>query len=366
MGMASSGEFPTRGKRFLIVRLGAIGDVLRVLPAARRLRKAIPDATIGWAVEQWAYPVVAGNPNVDRFHVLDRRELGAGPYRALKEIRRFIGELRSERYEIVLDFHGRFKSGVVSRLSGAAWRIGFARGDESEANYLFNNIHVELEDRWENRVYRFLHLLGPLGIDVGYDPDDHGLYIGGELRRAADNWYRTIGAPALAVFPGTSRERSGQRWPQEKWVELLSRLAHDGISSVVFWGPQEQELAAEISAQTGSSCSLAPPTTLPEMMSMIGCFDVFIGSDTAAMHMAWLQGIPTAVFTGPKPPRTVRPLEPVVSRALCASRFEVAGLPASKQPSELVTEVAVLEAVEAVEYLLDKGGRRAQKAAETK
>lgn len=353
--MARTGEFPIRGKRFLIIRLGAIGDVLRVLPAVRRLRRVIPDATIGWAVEQWVYPVVAGNPNLDRFHVLDRRELGASPSRALRESRRFVTELRSQRYQVVLDFHGRLKSGVVSRLSGAGHRIGYARGDETEANYLFNNIHVALEDRWENRVCRFLRLLGPLGVEVDYDPNDLGLYIDAEVRRGADAWYRAAGKPALAVFPGTSRVRSGQRWPGEKWVDLLSRLGRRGVSSVVFWGPEEQELAAEICAEAGSACTLAPPTTLPEMMGMIGCFEAFIGSDTAAMHMAWLQGIPTAVFTGPKPQRTVAPLAPNVSRALCASHFEIPGLPPSKQPGELVTEVAVGEAFEAVEYLLAKG-----------
>ena len=66
---------PIQGDRFLVLRLGAIGDVLRVLPAVRRLRRSVSDAHIGWAIESRAYPVVAGNPIVNRFHVVDRRKL---------------------------------------------------------------------------------------------------------------------------------------------------------------------------------------------------------------------------------------------------------------------------------------------------
>ncbi len=61
--------------RILVVRLGAIGDVLRVLPAVRRLRVRRPDVSIAWAVEDWVYPLLADNPNIDRFHVLQRNAL---------------------------------------------------------------------------------------------------------------------------------------------------------------------------------------------------------------------------------------------------------------------------------------------------
>ena len=77
-------------RNVLVVRLGAIGDVLRVLPAVRRLRSFRPDLHIGWAVEDWVYPIVAGNPAVDRFHVLRRSRLSAGPRNALGEIRRYL------------------------------------------------------------------------------------------------------------------------------------------------------------------------------------------------------------------------------------------------------------------------------------
>jgi heptosyltransferase-1 len=349
---------PIHGKRFLVLRLGAIGDVLRVLPAVRRLRRSIDDVHIGWAVENGAYPVLAGNPNVDVFHVINRRALSGGPREALREIRRVVREIRSADYDVVLDFHGRLKSGLLSRLTGVPQRVGFARADATEGNHFFNNIHVRLADTWENRVLRFLHLLGPLGIDTNYDPNDLGLYIDPEVRRGAAAWYAAVGEPQVAAYPGTSAPRIRERWPEKKWIELLRRLGRERIRSVVFWGPAEAQWTAEIADAGGPHCILAPPTTLPEMMAMIGRFQAYIGSDTAAMHMAWMQGVPTGVFCGPKPPRTAAPLAPVPSYVLRAEEYVKRGQPPRRQTTELVTAVPVGEALEAIEQLLSANRMR--------
>jgi ADP-heptose:LPS heptosyltransferase len=343
------------GERYLVVRLGAIGDCLRALPAVRRLRRSRPQATIGWAVEDWVYPVLAGNPNVDRFHVLRRSRLWSGARPAVSEIRRFLGEVRGEAYDVVLDFHGRLKSGLVSRLSGAGRRIGYSRHHASEGNYLFNNQYVDLDDPWENRVLRFLRLLAPLGLNTNYDPSDLGLYIHPDVRIAAQRWYDAQQRPQLAVYPGSSRRRTHERWPARKWVELLRRTGRENIGSVVFWGPAEHAVAEAIATKAGPRTVLAPPTTLPEMMAMIGCFRAFAGSETGAMHMAWMQGVPTAVFVGGRPPRNSTPLAPVPSYVLRAQEYVDYTVGYNRQPDEVVSAVPVGEAMEAIEQLLAAG-----------
>lgn len=338
-----------------MLRLGAIGDALRVLPAVRSLRLACPEAVIGWAVENWVYPVIEGNPNVDRFHVLDRRELRGGVRRALTESRRFIGEIRAERYDTVLDFHGRLKSGLVSRLSGAARRIGYAEGDCTEGNQFFNNVHVRLDDPHENRVLRFLHLLVPLEIEATFQAQDTGLHVDPRQREIARAWYRQCGCPPLAAFPGTSRHQASyHRWPPEKWVELLRRTSAEEVACVIFWGPDDAEAARWIVERVPERCLLAPATTLPEMMAMVGCFGAFVGSNTAAMHMAWLQGVPTAVFTGPALPRTDAPLAPVPFRVLRADEHVQTGV-SKRHQAEVVSAVAVDDVLDAVRFLLGSG-----------
>ncbi|MCB1053315.1 MAG: glycosyltransferase family 9 protein, partial [Acidobacteria bacterium] len=296
----------------LIMRLGAIGDCLRVLPALAALRRAFPNAKIGWAVEHWVLPVLADHPMVDRFHVLNRKQLRAGSRPALKEMNRHIAEIRAEQYQVLLDFHGRAKSGWIGWRSGIPLRIGYAKGQSTEKNHWFTNHQVRLEDPLENRVSRFLHLLEPLGVQASFDPKNSGIFIPEPWRNAARAWYGEVGKPALAAYPGCSKHQAAyHRWPVEKWVELLRRLDGDGTQTVLFWGPDEADYVRTIHQQAGVGL-LAPNTKLVEMMAMLGQFRAFIGTNSAAMHMAWLQGVPSAFFSGPALPKTDGPLNPVL------------------------------------------------------
>lgn len=338
--------------RILVVRLGAIGDALRVLPAVRRLRIERPQAVIGWAVESWVAPLLEANPNVDRFHVLDRGSLRKGGVAVLVEMSRFAKEVRAFGYDTVLDFHGRLKSGVVALCSGAERRIGYAPGCATEGNHLFSNVHVQLADPLENRVSRFLHLLGPLGIEAGFDPAETGIHVRSEVTRDAVDWYRKLGQPPLAVYPGTSGNQAAyHRWPVERWAALLGRLAADGVRHVVFWGPDDAEYAREVAARAGVDGVVAPATTLPQMMAMLSCFSAFVGTNSAAMHMAWLQGVPTAMFSGPALRRTDAPLGPVPSRVFRADGAFRSGVSKRHQP-DVVRAVPVEEVYAAVRELL--------------
>ncbi len=339
---------------YLVVRLGALGDALRVCPAVRRLRRERPHARIAWAVEDWVHPLLAPTREVDRFHILRRGELRAGGLRAFGEWRRFIGEIRAARYDVALDFHSRLKSGVLTRLSGARWRLGYPAGQDTEMNHWFTNVQVRLDDSDESRVLRFLHLLAPLGISTDYDPKDLGLPLDPAAVARAQEWYERAGRPEVAVFAGSSQHQASyNRWPAEKWTDLLKRLAAEGLRSVLFWGPAEEAFTKEIASAAGAACQLGPKTTLPEVMAMIGRFRVFIGSNTAAMHMAWMQGVPTAFFSGAPEPRTHAALPPVPCRVLRADSKVQAGLSKRHQP-EVVSAVPVDEAFEAVTSLLSQ------------
>lgn len=343
---------PQNARRILVMRLGAIGDCLRVLPAVARLKRARPDAEIGWAVEHWVAPVLKGNPLMTRLHVLDRRELKGGARRALAEIRRFTREVKAHDYEVLLEFHGRFKSGLLSWLSGIPVRVGYARGHESEANFLFTNVKVTPADAWESRIDRFLGLLGPMGIDTRYDAQAHGLHVSDADRRWAEQAWADAGRPPLAVFPSTSAHRARERWPDDKWLDLLKRLNADGIGSMVLWGPAERESCAGLAAAAGAPCRLAPPTTLPQMLALLGRFRAYVGADTAAMHMAWMQGVPVAVIAGHKPARTLSPPPPARARMLSAAGHYVEGRKPSAQDDRVVSAVPVEAVRKAVHDLL--------------
>jgi len=110
-------QFPPTGK-ILMIRMGAMGDIVHTLPAAATLRRAFPDAEIDWLVEEHWSGLLAGNPHLSAVRQLCRRNLGA--------FLRTVGDLRRRRYDCVIDFQGLMKSAAIASMCGAEQVIGFA------------------------------------------------------------------------------------------------------------------------------------------------------------------------------------------------------------------------------------------------
>ncbi|MBU2056029.1 MAG: glycosyltransferase family 9 protein [Proteobacteria bacterium] len=142
----------------LIVKLSAIGDVIHTLPALAALRRLYPDADITWVVEEAAADLLADHPDLNRVIVSRRKTWLSGLRRgliikSLGEMRAFLRELRSRRYDLVIDFHGLLKSAVIVFLSGGKRKLGYASLQEGSG--LFYNEKIP-EDLGRHAVDRYL------------------------------------------------------------------------------------------------------------------------------------------------------------------------------------------------------------------
>ncbi len=151
--------------RILIVRRSAIGDVVHTLPALHLLRKAYPEAYIGWIVEDFAAAYIEDHPELDRLHKIPKKKWRAKPIRCYwPEIRPFYKELRAENYAVAIDFQGLTKSGLSAWLSKAPRRIGFGDAQSIELNRLFINEKVTPPPEARHLIERNAARLAPLGI----------------------------------------------------------------------------------------------------------------------------------------------------------------------------------------------------------
>ena len=110
--------------RILIIRLSAIGDVVRVLPALHTLRDAFPNAQIDWAIERKSAPIIEGHPALDNVLIFKR---SSSWITATREFLSFCQQIHDNHYDIVIDFHGIFKTGMLLKWSHAPERFGFTR-----------------------------------------------------------------------------------------------------------------------------------------------------------------------------------------------------------------------------------------------
>ena len=123
----------------LIVRLGALGDIVHAIPVAVALRRAFPDAQIDWVVSAKHREILDLVPVLDGRVVVNDRSSAAGGL----SLRAAIVELRRTRYDVAIDLQGLIKSAAIARLSGARRVVGFnARyARESTARLFYTEVH---------------------------------------------------------------------------------------------------------------------------------------------------------------------------------------------------------------------------------
>ena len=161
----------------LIVKLSAIGDVIHTLPSLEALRAQYPESRITWLIEEGALDIIRDHPCLDDIIVSKRKKWIKGivrPTRCVQTIREcisFFKELRGKDYDIVIDFQGLFKSGILTVLSGGKRRLGY--DGTREFSSLFLNERVPPIDPDVHAVERYLHLAAYLGTKV----NRHGFFI---------------------------------------------------------------------------------------------------------------------------------------------------------------------------------------------
>jgi lipopolysaccharide heptosyltransferase I len=299
--------------RVLLIRLGAVGDVLRTLPALHLIRTTFPSARITWLVEDLSRDLLAGHPEIDEILRFPRRELRDAllrPRLLAGAAASLVRDLRRGRFSVALDFQGSFKSGLLSLLSGAPRRVGFAPGHSRELSFLFTNEWVRPRVRRLNRVERNLLVAEALGARG--DAIEVILPERPEEGRAAVEILRGLnpkGAPVVLLSPGTSRRQRSKRWPPDHFARLAALLAPDpGVVPVVAWGPGEETLAREVVTGSGGRAVAAPPTSLRLLAALLRRSALFVGADTGPMHLAWSVGCPVLALFGPTDPRLNAPL----------------------------------------------------------
>ena len=274
---------PPGAPRILLVRLSAIGDCLHALPVVHELRRQIPDAFLGWAIEAPGLALLEGHPEVDRFHRYPREVGGGGRWRALRSFRR---ELRAVGYDVALDVQGLTKSGWVAWFSGAAERIGFAGVDSRELNRCFLNRRLVPSAQRVHVVDRNLALLDALGLDVPERAE--WMLPAPEPSLELTGFLDTLGgARFVALNPGAAWP--SKRWPVPAFARLARRIATElGPPVVVTWGSAEERRDAESirDAAAAAAVRLAPPTDLRQLGALLGRATLMVSGDTGPLHLA--------------------------------------------------------------------------------
>jgi heptosyltransferase-1 len=276
----------------LIVRLGALGDIIHAMPAAAALRAAFPDARIDWLVDAKHRAIVDLVTVVDRVVPLERSSVSGWTDVARR--------LRQVRYDVAIDFQGLLKSAVLARASGASKVIGFSIWHlrEKTARPFYSATDSKSGDEAGHVIHKNLHLLRALGIH-----DERIVFpLAPVVSDALDALQHEIGpSPFALINPGAAWPN--KRWPADRFGEVAAFLSEvRRLVPIVVWGPGEELLARAVVAASGGAARLAPPTRLDDLLALARAARLMVSGDTGPLHVATAAGTPTVAIFGPTDP----------------------------------------------------------------
>jgi lipopolysaccharide heptosyltransferase I len=292
--------------RLLVVRLGAMGDILHALSAVTALRQTHPEWVIDWVVEpRWRALLAAesstgrgpAQPLVDQLHLASTKAWRKSPLslKTIHEIKVLRSALRAGDYDAVLDLQGAIRSAVVGRMAGCRRLIGEEEPRERPSRLLFTE---RVATRGAHVIEQDVELAAAVAGDE-LSPVQPWLPADLAAEAWADEFLSYGSLPAVLINPGAGW--GAKCWPPERYAAVAKGLIDRGLRVLVNAGPGEEPLAKALVQATGGAatpltCSLAQLIALTRRISLC------IAGDTGPLHLACALGRPVVGIYGPTDP----------------------------------------------------------------
>jgi heptosyltransferase-2 len=285
--------------RILIVKLAAVGDVLRTTSILPALKKKYSGAEITWITKTSAAPLLRGNPYIDRVLVTE------GNYAEY---------LQNEEFDLGICLDADPHSATLHSVARCKERRGFVCDkagrvqpvDERAVEWWLMGLNDEKKKANRKTYQQIMYEI--CGLDLPTAPPQ--LNLNGASNRFAQEF--------LESHPQLKKSRKilgvntggGGRWQYKKWtfegyvgfIELMKQR-HPEVGLVIVGGPEEVELNRRIMQAVGNTVVDAGcNNSLNEFAAIINTFDLLLTSDSLGMHMGVALGKPTVVLVGPTSP----------------------------------------------------------------
>lgn len=299
--------------RLLIVRTGAMGDILHGMPAVTALRAALPGCTIGWAIEPHWSPLLQSaassppnqtQPLVNHVHLVPTREWKARPFSVatLRQIASVGHELRAQRYDVCVDLQGSIRSALIGRCSASKRFVGSRRPRERQARALYGE-RVDLAS--VNVIQQACELVAAAAQLDHLAPAAPPLAIDLEADAWCDQMLHSSDRAGkfILLIPGAGW--GAKRWPLPSFSQLACRLREGGHE--VFANGSSN---AAVDAALGLAGAIPVASSLAQLIALTRRAALVIGGDTGPVHLAAALGVPVVALFGPTDPRRTGPAFP--------------------------------------------------------
>ena len=278
--------------KFLVVRLGSLGDIVHAFPAAGGLRQSFPDAEIVWLAHPKWEALVRASDVANQVWAVDTRDWSG--------LRSALARIRRHRFEIAIDYQGLWKSASIPFLAGVPRRIGFSSETIREAG-----VPLLYTDRVSvNAAAHVADQNGELSVRAGAMQASGGvkLRVASEDESTLSRTLQMEGFSEYVVLSPGGGWRS-KCWPAERYGLLSQRIMEEfHLRCVINAGPGEEGLIRSVVAAAGKSQPLPYGGSLGQLMALLKNASAVVAGDTGPLHLADALGAPVVAIFGPTDP----------------------------------------------------------------
>ena len=326
-----------------IVKLSAMGDIIHAMVALQYIKEENPSLQIDWIVEQGFAKVLEGNPHIDNILPVNLKAIKKDKKELFRQIK-LVKEYAKNKYDLVIDAQGLFKSAVTAKLLGKN-RAGFSKDSirEGIASYFYaHKVDIAYD---ANTIDRNVKVISePLGLKISSEMimnKEPFLYYDEAKEIEA---YLSQEKKNIVFVIGSAWE--SRNYPKEKFTEIANVLEQNVL---IVWGSDEEKSRAEWIEAHSNYVKVLPRINLNALKAVIGKSDLLIGNDTGPTHMAWGLNVPSITIFGPTPVNRVyqTPINKVIK-----SNSEVNHYKLNKNDFS-ISEIGTDEIIEMAQGLLD-------------
>jgi ADP-heptose:LPS heptosyltransferase len=275
----------------LIIKPSALRDIVHGLQVATSIKAQRPEWRISWIVRDIFSPLVRACAAVDQVHVFRRDEGARGFLQTMREVRK-------KEFELVLDFQGLLRTGLMTKWSRGKRKVG--RTDAREGAGMFYDDKVPLPPGGASA--HVLDILLQFCTVAGAEPRLTGPLRFREIERLNLSFMEPRkGLRPVLIFPDSGQ--SNKKW--NGFAQLTTQLIREAGRKVVWAG--NNYLPCKESFPDGTFLNLTGNTSLTSLPALLSKADWVISNDSGPMHLSAAMGLKTIGLFGPTDPRQYGP-----------------------------------------------------------
>ena len=273
--------------KIAIVRLSALGDIIHTMVVVQFIKKNFPDIQIDWFVDSYFSEVVNNCPLIDRTFSINLKNLNLlNLIKNLKDFYTYVS--KQDKYDLIIDFQGLLKSGIVTSMIPAKKKYGFDyRSSRESLSSLFYS-HTLRIPYAENIIIRNLKLASEaFGINIKTSDIDRKKPFF-QVKKTTNHKEKYI----LIVIGASFKSKE---YSYTNYAEIAKSI---DMKFIVIWGNSRERLIAKKLARTCNNVELADKLSFSQLVDIVNQATLVLGGDTGPTHLAWAQNIPSITLFG--------------------------------------------------------------------